>query len=69
MMVSGNRKIERKIPPQDWQPVRMAVISMGSHGARCSCGWTSRQITRVKVLDNVIDRHLAKRHEGRGIRI
>ncbi len=69
MTVSGNREAPRKVPPHQWQDVRLAVITYSGAGARCSCGWKSRQARRSNVLENSIDRHLAKRHEGKGIRL
>lgn len=67
--VSGNHKIARKAKPHEWKDVRLAVISYSGLGAQCSCGWVSRQARRLRVLEDSIDRHLAKRHQGKGIRL
>lgn len=62
-------KHEQKPTPQQWRDVRLAVISYEGLGAACSCGWRSRQARRLSVLEDRIDRHLAKRHDGKGIRL
>lgn len=52
--------------------VRLARITYGeSDGlvfAQCSCGKPFVQ-RRDKVREDAIDRHLAKKHNGRGIRL
>jgi hypothetical protein len=55
--------------PEQWTEVRMAVVTY-THSDRveCNCGW-SRTHPRSKILENAIDRHFAKRHQGKGIRL
>lgn len=48
--------------------VRLARVSYHENGASCSCGW-STPLARAEVVEDRIDRHFAKRHEGRGIRL
>lgn len=67
--VSGNRKVDRKTDPNEWQDVRLAVVRYDFPRAICSCGWKAKKARRLRVLDDRIDRHLAKRHEGKGIRL
>lgn len=56
--------------PAKAKQVRLAVISYTEDGeVVCSCGGWSTNHTRVKVREDAIDRHLAKRHGGRGIRL
>ena len=57
----------KRSKPTEWGNPRMARISYGDGFAACSCGW-SKAHKRAKVLEDAIDRHLAKRHEGRGLR-
>lgn len=67
-MGEGFRK---RTSPKEWKDVRLARISYhGTHlvVAQCSCGWSFGH-NREKVREDAIDRHLAKRHEGRGIRL
>lgn len=58
--------------PEEWSAPGMAMISypepQDRRLAACSCGWLYG-CTREKVLEDAIDRHLDKRHEGRGIRL
>lgn len=56
-----------KIPPENWSSPKVAQISYTNTGASCSCGWSYGH-HRLKVVDDAIDRHLAKRHGGVGIR-
>lgn len=59
---------QSKTDPADWKPVGLARISYGDNGsAMCSCGWSFFHI-RAKVLEDGVDRHLAKRHGSRGLR-
>ena len=53
--------------PQEWKDVGLARISYGERVVWCSCGWRYSHI-REKVREDAVDRHLAKRHGGRGIR-
>lgn len=48
--------------------VGLAVISYVAGGATCSCHWFAKP-ARPKVVEDRIDRHIEKRHAGRGIRI
>jgi hypothetical protein len=63
---------QKPVRPDDFKVVGLAVVSMeqaaGRECAQCSCGWTGYH-SRLKVLDDRIDRHLQRRHAGRGIRV
>lgn len=60
---------QKRTDPSDFKDVRIARITyFGDTRAECSCGWSTGSI-RKKVLDDKIDRHLRKRHGGRGIRL
>jgi len=48
--------------------VGLAVISYEGSAAQCSCGAVVAH-KREKVRENWIDRHLEKKHGGRGIRL
>lgn len=48
--------------------VGLAVISYEGEAAACSCGWVVRA-RREKVREDSVDRHLNRKHDGRGIRI
>lgn len=55
--------------PAQTKTVGLAVIRyVANDEATCSCG---EQIThkRTKVLEDRIDKHLARKHGGRGIRL
>lgn len=71
--VSGNRP-----PPQDRLPKHRAeskpvglarVTYISETSAVCSCGWAGSARARPKVVEDMIDRHLVKKHNGRGIRL
>jgi hypothetical protein len=49
---------------------RITYDPHGEHGStvKCSCGWRYRH-KREKVREDAIDRHINKKHQGRGIRI
>jgi hypothetical protein len=47
--------------------VGLAVVSYDGGRAQCSCGWGFTH-TREKVREDAIDRHLDRKHQGRGIR-
>lgn len=47
--------------------VRLAVISYEDIWALCSCGWAFGA-KRDKVREDAVDRHLERKHNGRGIR-
>lgn len=52
--------------------VGLAMVTMGQAAGRetaeCSCGWVAWH-RRLKVLEDKIDKHLDKMHDGRGIRL
>lgn len=54
--------------------VGLAVITYerdetsGAVAAGCSCGWVCWH-KREKVVEDKIDSHLSRRHQGRGIRL
>lgn len=48
--------------------VRLARITYNGNEALCSCGWGFAH-KRDKVREDAVDRHLTKRHGGRGIRL
>lgn len=61
---------QKRIKPEQFKQVGLARISYNDQGrAVCSCGWESTGHIRPKVLEDLIDRHLLKRHGGRGIRL
>jgi len=52
-----------------FKQVGLARIRYHDDGhVECSCGWAVGH-NREKVREDAIDRHLAKRHGGRGIRL
>lgn len=60
---------QKQAKPEQWKSPFVAVIRyVGVDMATCSCGWTCRS-GRVKVREDKIDRHLTKRHNGRGVRL
>lgn len=62
---------QKRVQPGSAKPVGLAMVSMDPSGtaASCSCGgWVFRH-RRLKVVEDAIDRHLQKRHQGRGIRL
>lgn len=60
---------QKRTSPDDFKKVKLAVITYTDSGASvCSCGWR-HNVARSKVQEDAIDRHLAKRHNGRGIRV
>lgn len=71
--VSGNRpKPQDRRPPQratSTTEVGLARIVYPEPGvALCTCSWQGTHV-RAKVLEDMIDRHLNKKHGGRGIRL
>lgn len=48
--------------------VNLARISYENGWAKCSCGWAFGHL-REKVREDAVDRHINKRHAGRGIRL
>lgn len=74
MAVSGNRPATSDRQPaflksRPAKRVGLAVISYyGGSVAGCSCGANFGH-ARAKVLEDKIDRHINKKHNGRGIRV
>jgi hypothetical protein len=72
--VSGNSRPEpqdRRMPrrPAARKEVGLARISYPEpFTALCSCSWTMTHV-RSKVLEDGVDRHVDKKHEGRAIRL
>lgn len=64
-MVSGNTKIT----PEQWTSPLMPLIKYEPNVVTCSCGWSRPRRGRDKVIEDSIDRHLSKRHHGRGMRM
>ncbi len=61
-----------KAASQHRREVGLARISTelavsGEGRSTCSCGWSFFH-KRTKVREDAVDRHLAKRHDSRGIR-
>lgn len=67
LRMAGFQKPQRT--PKDGRPVGMAVVSYQEDGSVvCSCGgWVYRHI-RPKVIEDAIDRHIERKHNGRGFR-
>lgn len=59
---------QKRTDPKDWTQPRMALISYYADGVKCSCGWFNTA-KREKVREDAIDRHLDRRHNGRGVRM
>jgi hypothetical protein len=65
---------DRQAPlnPGTVREVGLATITMGQAAGmeygQCSCGWGAYH-KRLKVLDDRIDKHIRKSHNGRGIRL
>lgn len=64
MSVSGNRKVK----PEKWKKVKIAVTHYGDTRAECSCGWVYSHL-RAEVRRRAVERHLNKRHGGAGLRL
>lgn len=45
---------------------RISYVDGG--GVVCSCGWTYVHV-REKVREDAVDRHINRKHNGRGIRL
>lgn len=50
------------------KPVGLARVKQDWEKAYCSCGWEYTH-AREKVREDAIDRHIDKKHNGRGIRL
>lgn len=60
---------QKRVRPEDFKDVRIARVSYREDGsAACSCSWVTPP-ARDKVQEDRIDRHLNKRHGGRGFRL
>ena len=59
---------QKRLSPEQWSDPRLARISYSEGSAVCSCGWVTHH-QRAKVREDAIDRHLMRRHAGRGIRL
>lgn len=69
MTVTRGEGFQKRTPPHRFKPVRLARITYyGDTRVDCSCGWSFGHV-REKVREDAIDRHLEKRHSGRGIRL
>lgn len=56
--------------PANTRSVGLARITyVSDNTAECSCGGWAASHPRRKVLEDAIDRHLNKKHGGRGIRL
>lgn len=70
--VSGNRpQPQDHIRATDRRTGKVGLARITYYGdthAECSCGWSVGH-TREKVREDAIDRHLNKKHLGRGIRL
>lgn len=59
---------QKPLKPAKTREVGLARISYRDGAAYCSCLWAARH-PREKVLEDMIDKHLARKHGGRGIRL
>lgn len=67
--MSDLRGFQKPLKPHEWRTdIGLAIINYDGRAAMCSCGWRFYH-AREKVRENAIDRHLNKRHNGRGIRV
>lgn len=63
------RGFQKPLSQPGSREVNMAMINYHENdGVTCSCGW-AYQHRRAKVVEDAIDRHIDKRHHGRGIRL
>lgn len=61
---------QKRVKPEDAKPVGLARISYADDGTVvCSCGGWTYWHRREKVREDAIDRHLLRKHDGRGIRL
>lgn len=60
---------QKRAKPEQFKEVGLAIVKYDGLSASCSCDWVYLNASRQKVLDDAIDRHLNKRHNGRGIRL
>lgn len=63
-----------RIDPTKWKSPRVPIVKIAHGGtgwsqAQCSCGWYSDPCVRDKVLNARIQKHLDRRHDGRGVRL
>lgn len=59
---------QKRLTPAQWKPQSLARISTSEYGSVCSCGWATKH-PREKVREDSVDRHVAKRHNGKAIRL
>lgn len=59
---------QKRTKPNEFKDVRLAVVKQDRETVYCSCDWEFKH-PREKVREDAIDRHLNKRHGGRGIRL
>jgi hypothetical protein len=66
--VSRNDHRPKLVDPAKAKPVGLAVIRQPEPGAiMCSCGGFTFIHQRAKVRDDRAQRHLDKKHQGRGV--
>jgi hypothetical protein len=74
-MVSRNRpqtsdRRGKIASPDKAREVGLAMIHYeGPNAAYCSCGGFGTTHARPKVVEDRIDRHINRKHQGRGIRL
>lgn len=61
--VSRNRSLS---DPSTWKPTSMASIQESGNVITCSCG-AAKVHPREKVRGDWAEKHIEKRHQGRGI--
>lgn len=59
---------QKRVSTPGAKTTNLARISRDGIYALCSCGWAFGH-ARDKVREDAVDRHLDKRHDGRGIRL
>jgi len=56
--------------PEKFREVGLARVTYEGDGrVVCSCGGWAYSHVRAKVLEDAIDRHIKRKHGGRGIRL
>lgn len=60
---------QKRRKPEEWSKPRLARVRYTTgQTVECSCGWYYGHI-RPSVIEDAIDRHLQRRHEGKGFRL
>lgn len=60
---------QKRVKPEEFKQVGLArIIYYGDTRVECSCGWSYGH-HRAKVLEDAVDNHFNKRHQGKGIRL